>query len=281
MQLNFINTITVISIFQALILSIGFFFKNKETGRIYNKIFAAIIFVFALQILVSLSVNYWSYVYFSGSYKYFYIIYQTAFLISPLIYFYIKSISDTNFSFRIIDLLHFLPFVIIFTLVAVLILKFDILLDSNWVRLGIITHSLIYIIILFRYLKIKSIKLSAVWNIENIDDFMKFILICYVLLWIVNVQIFAIVKYITFAKWCAYVSSLYALSVFIFINGIVFLAYYKPNIFVLKLKYANNSLELATKDLYFIQLMDFMKTNKPFLEPVLTLSKLSNETNIP
>ena len=281
MQLNFINTITVISIFQALILSIGFFFKKKETGRIYNKIFAAIIFVFSLQILVSLSVNYWSYVYFTGSYKYFYIIYQTAFLISPLIYFYFKSISDINFSFRIFDLLHFLPFILICPLMAILLFKFDIFLGSNLVRLGIITHSLIYIIILFRYLKAKGIKLRAIYKIDNIDDFMKFILICYVLLWIVNVQIFAIIKYITFAKWCAYVSSLYALSVFIFINGIVFLAYYKPNIFVLKLKYANNNLEMATKDLYFTQLINFMKTNKPFLEPVLSLSKLSNDTNIP
>jgi AraC-like DNA-binding protein len=154
-------------------------------------------------------------------------------------------------------------------------------LDSNLVRLGIITHSLIYIIISFRYLKVKSIKLSTVYNMDNIDDFMKFILLCYVLLWIVNVQIFAIIKYITFAKWCAYVSSLYALSVFIFINGLVFLAYCKPNIFVLKLKYANNNLEPATKDLYFTQLMNFMITNKPYLEPVFTLSKLSNETNIP
>jgi AraC-like DNA-binding protein len=101
------------------------------------------------------------------------------------------------------------------------------------------------------------------------------------MLWLVNVQIFAIVKFITFATWCAYVSSLYALSVFIFINSIAFLALTKPTLFVMKQKYAKSPLANNEKDILFNELVVFLNTRKSYLDPSLTLKKLSEDLNMP
>jgi AraC-type DNA-binding domain-containing proteins len=281
MQLNFINTITIISIFQAMFLSISFFFKHKDTACIQNKIFAAIMLIFSFQILVSLSVNYWSYVYFWGYHKYFYTLYQADYLIGPLLYFYIKSVTDNNYSIQTKDWLHFIPFIVIIILVSVLQWYFNIFVDSNYIRLGIIIYSFIYFTISYRYLKNHGKKLSSFFNLKNANDFIQFLLICYIFLWVVNVQIFAIVKYVTFAKWCAYVSSLYALSVFVVINVLAILAFRKPDIFSLKQKYKRSNLKPGVKDNYYDAIINFIKTEKNYLEPDLTLSKLSEEISIP
>ncbi len=281
MQLNFINGITIISIFQAIFLAMVFFFKKAEGNRIYNKIFAAIIFIFSIQIMVSLSVNYWSYVYFKGYYKFFFVLYQTAYLFGPLLYFYIQSITNQSYSFRVGELIHFLPFAIAITLMLVLIYGFEIVPGGNYTRLGVIIHSMIYIFISIHYLKNRGISLKSLFDLKNPHDFIKFLLVCYIMLWLVNVQIFAIIKFITFAKWCAYVSSLYSLTAFVFINSIAFLALIKPDLFIHKQKYANSSLAVNEKDILFNKLIEFVTTSKPYLEPSLTLKKLSDDLDMP
>jgi len=109
----------------------------------------------------------------------------------------------------------------------------------------------------------------------NASDFMKFIMVCYVMLWLINVQIFAIIKFFTFAQWCAYVSSLYALTVFIIINSIAILVMLKPGIFVVKQKYIRSSLSENDENTLFNRLMEFIGTHKPYLEPNLSLKQLS------
>jgi AraC-like DNA-binding protein len=204
-------------------------------------------------------------------------------LLGPLMFFFIKAVSNAGYSFKTTEIIHFLPFLVIFAFIAVLLYGFDIKLKFNYTRFGIIIHSTIYVFASIIHIKIKGISLKSFFKIrmKNVSDFMKFILICYIMLWLINVQIFAIIKFFTFAQWCAYVSSLYALTVFVIINSIAILVMLKPGIFVVKQKYIRSSLSENDKNTLFNRLMEFMQTKKPYLEPSLSLKEFSEMMEVP
>jgi AraC-like DNA-binding protein len=282
MQLNLINSITIISIFQSIFFALVFFLK-KEENKQANKIFSIILLVFACQIIFSLAIDHWSYLSFSKYNKLLYLLYQTAFLLNPMLFFYIKAISNADYSSKIKEIVHFIPFIIITVFVVVLLYGFNIKLKFNYTRFGIIIHTAIYVPVSIAYLKSRRISLKSFFKIriKNASDFMKFILVCYIMLWLINVQIFAIIKFFTFAQWCAYVSSLYALTVFVIINSIAILVVIKPGIFVIKQKYIRSSLSENAKNTLFNRLLEFMKTRKPYLEPNLSLKELSEMMEVP
>jgi len=282
MRLTFINGLTIISIFQSIFFALGFFLKKNENKQA-NKIISFILLVFTCQIIFSLAIDHWVYLSFSRYSKLFYLIYQTAYLLGPLMFFFIKAVSNADYSFKTTEIIHFLPFLVIFASIAVLLYGFDIKLKFNYTRFGIIIHTAIYVSVSIAYLKSKGISLRSFFKIrmENSSDFMKFILVCYIMLWLINVQIFAIIKFFTFAQWCAYVSSLYALTVFVIINSIAIFVMIKPGIFAVKQKYIHSSLSENAKNSLFNRLMDFMKTQRPYLEPNLSLKELSEMMEVP
>jgi AraC-like DNA-binding protein len=59
------------------------------------------------------------------------------------------------------------------------------------------------------------------------------------------------------------------------INSIAILVMIKPGIFVVKQKYIHSSLSENAKNSLFNRLLEFMKTQKPYLEPNLSLKELS------
>jgi len=282
MRLTFINGLTIISIFQSIFFSLVFYLKKNENKQA-SKIISFILLVFTCQIIFSLAVDHWAYLSFSKYNKLFYLLYQTSFLLNPLLFFYIKAISNADYSLKIKEIVHFIPFIIISAFVAVLLYGYNIKLKFNYTRFGIIIHTAIYVSLSIAYLKSKGISHRSFFKIrmENASDFMKFILVCYIMLWLINVQIFAIIKFFTFAQWCAYVSSLYALTVFVIINSIAILVLIKPGIFEVKQKYIHSSLSENDKNSLFNRLLDFMKTQRPYLEPNLSLKELSEMMEVP
>ncbi len=282
MQLTFINGLTIISIFQSIFFALVFFLKKNENKQA-NKIISVILLVFTCQVIFSLAIDHWAYLSFSKYNKLFYLLYQTAFLLNPLLFFYIKAISNAYYTLKIKEIVHFLPFIIISSFVAVLLYGYNIKLKFNYTRFGIIMHTAIYVPVSMEYLKSKGVSLRSFIKVrmENAGDFMKFILVCYIMLWLINVQIFAIIKFFTFAQWCAYVSSLYALTVFFIINSIAIFVLIKPDIFVVKQKYIRSYLNENEKNALFNQLMKFIQTKKPYLEPNLSLNELSEMVEIP
>ena len=262
MQLNLINSLTLISIFQSIFFALVFFFKRNENKQA-NKILSIILLVFTCQIIFSFAIDHWTYLSISRYSKLFYLIYQSAYLLGPLMFFYIKAVSNVDYSFKIKEYVHFIPFLIILIFIVTLLFGFNIKLKFNYTRFGIVLHTAIYVYVSIRYLKLRGIDLKS------------FFMICYIMLWLINVQIFAIIKFFTFSQWCAYVSSLYALTVFIIINFIAIVVAVKPDIFTVKQKYIHSSLSTNEKNVLFNRLMDYMKTHKPYLEPNLSLKELS------
>jgi AraC-like DNA-binding protein len=96
----------------------------------------------------------------------------------------------------------------------------------------------------------------------------------------VNLNSFALFMIIRKPGWCAYTASIYALIAFLFINTIMFFLLIKPDVYYILAKYKSNKLEEADKLEYLQRLNSCMETNKPFLNPEITLESLANELSV-
>lgn len=272
MEFNLINIITFLSIFQALILSSIFFIKKNKYG---NQLLSLLMLIYSFQIVFSLSINYYSYLRFTNYMTFFRFLYLTAFLIAPVLYFmileYYSKFRVKGFTF----FLHSLPFIILALYSSIRLLLNKNMVTLNQTRFIILAQSVIYIAAIIIFLKKKNIKIKELFNLrfKNFNDLIKYLLIAYIVLWIINVQIFAIIKYYTFAQWCAYVGSLYALIMFIFITSVLLINLLKPDIF--SIKYASSKIGSNEIRLLNWRINNLMLNEKNYKNPELTLTNLS------
>ena len=278
MKFNFINAITFISLFQCILLSVVYFLKGKTNKSNYQ--FSILFFIYSLQILFSLSVNYYSYLQFTEYIKIFRSMYLTALLIAPLLYFIIYQYYEgKQMLFRRI-LLHFIPFILLEGILIFGLVQDKVLINLNFTRFIIITQSVFYIVISFRFLHKHNVKVRGIFkgHIEKFEDLLKLLLICYVVLWIINVQIFGIVKFYTFANWCAYVSSLYALVMFVFITLLLTIHMLRPGIN--HIKYRKDSLNESEAKNILDRVTEYIYDRENYKNENLSLHIISSELNI-
>ncbi len=278
MEFNLINSITIVSIFQAITLSVVYFFKS--IGKNINYLLSALFFIYSLQILFSLSINYYSYLRFTEYFKLFRVLYLTALLLAPILYFIVLNYYeqiDLNFKNIII---HFAPFFISECILIVGLLQNKIFISMNFTRFLILLQSVVYIVLILNLLRARKILLRDVFrvNLNNFDDFIKIVIIGYIVLWFINIQIFGIIKFYTFAHWCAYVSSLYALVIFIFITSLLFIHMLYPGI--THIKYSRSSLCGDEKKHIIDKLTNYVCQEESFKDPELTLEKMSFDLEI-
>ncbi len=108
---SLINIIQVIIIFQGCLLTLFIFISNKEKLK-SNLILAIIIGILTIQILGIFLAYRDIYTDFFRSTNGLYL-----FLYGPLLYFYSKFITFSEFKLKVIHFLHFLPFVIVLTMI--------------------------------------------------------------------------------------------------------------------------------------------------------------------
>jgi AraC-like DNA-binding protein len=116
--------------------------------------------------------------------------------------------------------------------------------------------------------------------ISSHNRWLQILLVGFILIWIVNLNSFAIYMIVRRPGWCAYTASIYALSVFLFINTIMFFLLLKPDVYYIIEKYKNNKLGGQDKVEYLQKLSAYMETHKPFLNPDITLESLANEISV-
>lgn len=277
-KLNFINTITFISLFQCILLSVVYLLKGKTNKS--NFLFSSLFFIYSLQILFSLSVNYYSYLQFTEYIKIFRSIYLTALLIAPLLYLIIYQYYERKLLLFSKVFLHFIPFILFEGILIIGLVHEKVLINLNFTRFIIITQSIFYITLTFRFLHKHNIKVRGIFkgHIEKFEDLLKLLLICYVILWIINVQIFGIVKFYTFANWCAYVSSLYALVMFVFITLLLMIHMLHPGMNYMKFR--NDSLnESETKNILG-RVTEYIYDKENYKNENLSLQIISSDINI-
>jgi len=105
-------------------------------------------------------------------------------------------------------------------------------------------------------------------------------LLGFIVVWIVNLNSFAIIMILRKPGWCAYTASIYALTAFLFVNALIFTILLKPDVFYIITKYRNNKLEEHIKRDYLQRLNLYMETNEPFLNPEISLESLANEISV-
>jgi AraC-like DNA-binding protein len=287
MVLNFFSILTIISVFITMMLTV-FFFVNKRGFANDNKILAILLLIFNLQIIYSYTTSAFAFQYFLEWHKLLFLFRQTSFLIGPLIYFYVNSFLKKKDIFNFLTSIHLLPFII--SIIILVIFYRNVRNFIIWESITdlcdtvlILTHNLIYIILSFLSLKSTTINFRGFYKsilISSHNTWLQILLLGFVLIWIVNLNTFALYMIVRKPAWCAYTASIYALTAFLFLNTITFFLLLKPDIYYIIGKYKNSKLSEPDKSAYLQKLSSYMDIHKPFLNPDITLESLANEVSI-
>lgn len=279
--------LTLISVFLAFLLACFFFFSRRGYRK-ENRLLAALLTVFNLQIIYSFMTSSYAYQYFMDWHKIIYLIRQASFLTGPLIYFYINSFLNKNYIIRFYGMLHFLPFAVVVVLLLLVYPVFNrfIIWETN---LDLITTILIlaqnFVYIVMSYMSMKSMTVSPREFMRSIkiashNTWLQMVLVGFIVVWMINLNSFGMYMMIQKPWWCAFTASIFALTAFIFLNGIMLLLIAKPDFYYMITKYKNHKIDQPEKNHCLRKLESYMETHKPYLDPELTLEALADTLSV-
>lgn len=289
MKLDFFNIITIVNLFIVVLLTL-FFWINKKGQKLSNRILSFLLFLFLLQIIHSFTTSNFTYILFLDYHKEIFLIWITAFLIGPVIYYYVKHVIQQNTKIKATDLLHTIPFLLMVSYSIYQFTLFDkfIIWNSNGFNritiFLILIHNLIYIILTINMGMKNNLRLKSFINElkqSNIAAWLQFFLLGFIALWVVKVYIFASIMVINKTSWCAFTNSIYALTLFGFVSTLLFLLLLKPEIYLLKEKYKNHKLTSDERLKYMAFFEQYMKETKPYKNPEISLETLAGDIKIP
>ena len=209
------------------------------------------------------------------------------FLVGPLFYFYVRSLLEPNFSLKKNDWRHLLPFLlslICSAIIFVLSPKFQIWRYPGRIFFSglVLVQTVAYVIASFMALRAQGVPLTSF--LSYIDNsrlaWVRFLMGGYVVLWLLQLQLFIGWDVLAQPAWCPYGISLYLVAAFLFFNGIVYIGLKRPEIFHQTPKYQYSVLTQDNKDLYREKLLSLMGNDKLYLEPSLTLPELAQKIGV-
>ena len=108
---------------------------------------------------------------------------------------------------------------------------------------------------------------------------MQIVLLGYVTTWIVQLNSLSVYVILRQPGWCAYTSSILTLVILFFTLLIMFLLLLKPDIYY-SIKYKGNKLDALVKSEYLQRLDDYLKHQKQYLDPEISLEKVANDISV-
>ena len=228
----------------------------------------------------------------------------TIILMGPFAFLYIRSCTQKEFKIKGIHWLHFLPALLALVyhlpfylgpgeekIIAFFQWFLDGKLNQPWaITLFKLLHPAIYFIICVRLVFDYRKHLSNTASSIDVAFHRWLLIFCLVLILpMLVVLVFAITSY-------QYVSATtFFGGLFLFVLAVHLATMVKPSLFHAfphqmlipnsseekKQKYENSKLQEAQKEKYVEKLQTFVTTEKPYLEPELTLAQLSEKVNIP
>ncbi len=294
MKLEPIDIVNIIALFQLSIFV--FFLFRKKSSRISNKILAAFLFIQFVIIFNVESFRLFNYIV-KLTPHIFHIGSPFIFLAAPVFYLYIASLIFTDFKLRKHHIFHTIPFdimVIIFAIsfyrypaeMKIEILKKGILLSPEFwtmyyvvLYIQILIYFIIDIIILHNYRKEIKEQYSSVKNINL--TWLSFILYCFIISWLTSITEFFVMNYFIHGNDIFLFSNFF--SFFLFFNFIFYKGLSQPEIFSgleTKQKYVSSKLSSRDAKIYLEKLIYYMKNEKPYLNPDLTLKELASTLSI-
>ena len=282
MSIILIDTLAVVTVILLLIFS-AFVYTNKKGSLLRHRILASFLLANALFIIdfclsVIMDVTGTNLIWFSGIGTSF------GFLFGPLLYLYTKSITQKDFSIRKTNLLHFVPFIIVFiAAVTKLQIPETYLYASIYIQTTPYMVACIKIILDYR-LRLKNYfssldKLNLTWMLYVVGAFFIMWMIDFINFIFINLEL----SDFTFRMILSFMSL--AIN-FVFAILIFYKALQHPEIFAgdseseKPQKYEQSRLTEGEKTEYLQKLRDYFKENKPFLSPDLTIAEVAHQLNV-
>lgn len=287
MQLQLFHIIGIVAFFLTGMLAF-FFFSSKKHSVLTNRLLAALLLTFAVLIGYSFTHSYGIGGYFIRKHRLIFIIGQVGFLIGPLFYFYMRSLMMTKFRLKPKHLTHAIPFLIGIIYFSVMLRTVD---EYNpWgsplkfqFGLLLLLQILVYVIWTGVSLQRQGIILKQLLNRTGDPrmNWLRLLLIGFIIIWLVKLQSFVLLD--VWHRWgfCPYAESLYFLTMFLLMNAFIFIGLRTSILFAGFRKYESSELDEFKIRSYTTRLLDYMKSEKPYLDANLTLTSLADLINIP
>ena len=295
MKVNFLDIILFVLFFQLLIL-VPFLFFQRSPRLLSNRILAFFLLAKALCITNFLAFRLYNYTYEYFPHAFFF---GSSFTIlwGPLLYLYIRSLTDKDFRLGYRQAAHFIPFLVHFTY---LLLIFHILdadskrriiqvggaiLPVTWNTFYTMLHVYILVYTCAALLRIRTFKKGFKTSISpynTVDlNWMHFILFGFLLKWGFDV----IFHFADGSSQLAGISLMASrIVLYLFISLMIYKALRQPYILLGRSQEPGTrrqSLSALSKETYLQKLRNHMERDKPYLDPELTFEELSRRVAIP
>jgi AraC-like DNA-binding protein len=294
MNLELLDIVNIIVIFQLLIFSFFLFTKKKNT--ISNRILGLFLFSQSVGIFHFLTINNPSVI--SALSPHLYLLGLPFQLVwGPTFYLYIKSLMITDYRLPKDKIIHFIPFII-----TVLYLLFNFYFLDSWTKISIIRAGTVfspigwtiyswfqlgqitsYCIIAFIALVIyqKNIK-ESYSSLKGTDiSWLKFIVYGYCFAHAVSASYAFIIR---FAPYYAHLwEAVVFFTFFIFFNIIFYYAWTRPEVFTAgedTKKYKSSTLTQNEAQSFSDMLTAYMMDEKPYLKPDLSLNEVADAIQV-
>jgi AraC-like DNA-binding protein len=291
MVLSFYEILCFVAITQLLLFSI-FLVTQKKGNSLSNKLLALFLFSKCLGIVNHLFFR----LNIQNPHLYF-ILVPFAFLWGPSLYFYIRSLVYKDFRLKKQHIIHLIPFTLawiyfIFVYhIQSVEMKIQILTSArDYVSMGqilfvgvlhlsIAAYMFASIFILMEYRKNVKEHFSSLEDVSF--SWLNFVLFGFIFIWLVDVAAFVVANV---GGQNLVLSSIALVLTFIFTNIIVYKGLKQPEIFggiEQKPKYQQSPLTQAEKEMYLKKLQIYMQKERPYLNPGLSINRLSKQLVIP
>ncbi len=283
----FFAILVTICVFLCLVLALFFLLTPRGTVPV-NRTLTALLIVFGLQIIYSFMTSNYAFEYFMEWHKPIFLIRLTSLLSGPLLFFYVTVFLKKKELYFDRNLFHFLPFVVSLIVVTVYFQHVEhfVIWESNidlYITILILVSHCFYIVL--SVVSLSSSKIGFKDMFRNIrtapqTNWLQILLMGFIMLWMVNLNSFAIYMIVQKPGWCAYTVSIFALILFLFLTLLMFLIMIKPDVYYVVTKYRNNKVQEKDRDSYLRKLNPYMAEQKPYLNPDISLESLAAELEI-
>lgn len=286
MLLYIFFSIAILSLFTTIVLAL-FFWVTRKGEKLANRLMVVLLFLFGLQIIYSFTISNFAYQFFMSWHKGLYLLRQSSLLTGPVIYLYFRAFLK-NEQLKPIHLLHAIPFV-----GALTILCFYLPTVSNFViwksetnfynTVFILGQNLIYILLTLKYFKSLNYSIASIFKnlkASSYSGWLQLFLLGFIVLWILNLYMFATYMILKKTEWCAFTGSIFALALFLFLNSIIFILLLKPEIYFLVEKYKKTPVSEDIKKMHLNALTNYMVTKKPYLMPEIAIDDVAKELSV-
>lgn len=301
--LKILRIICYIAAFHGIFLSIILIAKKQNNKA--NHILALIVLLFSVGITQLLYVSsgtylklWWLSPFYGG----------LPYTFGPLLYFYIRALTQSRFHFRRRDILHALPSIIFILLYSVIFfipgINKSALLHKIYFETSVfsyisvvlsLTQALIYILLCLQLLKNHLIRIKGSYSeLAKINlEWIRHLVILFILIWLIAVGLQSLLPEKMILEKLDDAVTYFLLSIFIFIIG--YRGMSQPQIFTQEktssdnrqphghepTKYEKSGLSGEKSEQYKKVLLGLMSEQKLYHDPGLTLAQVSEKSAIP